>query len=71
MREYKHEAFEVTSQDVGYAWLIVGVILSAMLLLSVVLEASGTLALLTRHLLDAIYQVRGDRRETPRGSRRR
>lgn len=54
MREYKHEAFEVTSQDVGCAWLIVGVILSAMLLLSVVLEASATLTLLTRHLLDAI-----------------
>ncbi len=54
MREYKHEAFEVTSQHVGCAWLIVGVILSAMLLLSVVLEASATLILLTRHLLDAI-----------------
>ncbi len=54
MPEYKHEASEVTSQDVGCAGLIVGVILSAMLLMSVVLEASGTLTLLTRHLLDAI-----------------
>ena len=39
MREYEHEASEVTIQDVSCAWLIVGVILSAMLLLSVVLEA--------------------------------
>ncbi len=54
MHEYKHEASEVTSQDVGCAWLIVGVILSAMLMMSVVLEASGTLTLLARHLLDAI-----------------
>ncbi len=54
MRVYKHEAFEMASQDVGCAWLIVGVILSAMLLLPVVLEASVTLSLLTRHLLDAI-----------------
>ncbi len=55
MPEYKHEASEVTSQDVGCAWLIVGVILSAMLLLSVVLEANATtLTLLTRHLLDVI-----------------
>ncbi len=54
MREYKHEAFEMTSQDVGCAWSIVGVILSAMLLVPVVLEASATLTLLTRQLLDAI-----------------
>ena len=39
MREYEHEASEVARQDVGCAWLIVGVILSAMLLLPVVLEA--------------------------------
>ncbi len=54
MREYKHEAFEMTSQDVGCAWLIVGVLLFAMLLLPMVLEASATLTLLTRHLLDVI-----------------
>ncbi len=55
MPEYKHEAFEMTSQDVGCAWLIVGVILSAMLLVPVVLEANATtLTLLARHLLDAI-----------------
>ncbi len=45
MREYEHEASEVTIQDVGCAWLIVGVVLSAMLLLPVVLEASATLTL--------------------------
>ncbi len=54
MREYKQEAFEIANQNVGCAWLIVGVILSAMLLLPVVLETSATLTLLTRHLLDAI-----------------
>ncbi len=55
MHEYKHEAFEMASQNVGCAWLIVGVILSAMLLLPVVLEANATtLTLLTRHLLDVI-----------------
>ena len=42
MREYEHEPSEVASQDVGCAWLMVGVILAAMLLLSVVLEASAT-----------------------------
>ena len=45
MREYEHEASEVTIQDVGCAWLIVGVFLSAMFLLPVVLEASVTLTL--------------------------
>ncbi len=45
MREYEHEPSKVAIQDVGCAWLIVGVILSAMLLLSVVLEASATLPL--------------------------
>ena len=45
MREHEHEASKVTIQDVGCAWLIVGVILSAMLLLPVVLEAGATLTL--------------------------
>ena len=54
MREHEHEASKVTIQDVGFAWLFVGVLLSAMLLLPVVLQASATLTLLTRHLLDAI-----------------
>ncbi len=45
MREYEHDASDVARQDVGCAWLIVGVILSAMLLLSVVLEAGATLTL--------------------------
>ena len=54
MPEYQHEAFEMASQNIGCAWLIVGVLLSAMLLLPVVLQASATLSLLTRHLLDAI-----------------
>ncbi len=54
MHEYKHEAFEMANQNVGCAWLIVGVMLSAMLLVPVVLQASVTLSLLTRHLLDAI-----------------
>ncbi len=54
MHEYKHEAFEMASQNIGCAWLIVGVLLSAMLLVPVVLQASATLSLLTRHLLDAI-----------------
>jgi hypothetical protein len=43
MREYEHETSDVGSQDVGCAWLIVGVMLSAMLLLPVVLEAGATL----------------------------
>ena len=54
MHEYKHEAFEMASQNIGCAWLIVGVLLSAMLLVPLVLQASATLSLLTRHLLDAI-----------------
>jgi hypothetical protein len=45
MREYEHEPSEVTIQDVSCAWLIVGVILSAMLLLPVVLETGATLTL--------------------------
>ncbi len=45
MREYEHEPSKVAIQDVGCAWLIVGVVLSVMLLLSVVLEASATLPL--------------------------
>ena len=45
MREYEPEASDVTSQEVSCAWLIVGVVLSAMLLLPVVLEASATLTL--------------------------
>ncbi len=45
MPEYQHEAFEMANQNVGCAWLIVGVILSAMLLLPVVLEAGATLTL--------------------------
>ena len=45
MREYEHEASDVASQDVGCAWLMVGVVLSAMLLLPVVLETGATLTL--------------------------
>ena len=45
MREYEHETSGLASQDVGCAWLIVGVILSAMLLLPVVLAAGATLTL--------------------------
>ncbi|MFQ5545956.1 MAG: hypothetical protein ACE5FE_08255 [Acidiferrobacterales bacterium] len=45
MREYEQKASDVTGQDVGFAWLIVGVIFSAMLLLPVVLEASFALTL--------------------------
>ena len=45
MREYEHETSDVASRDVGFAWLIVGVIFSAMLLLPVVLEASSALTL--------------------------
>ena len=43
MPEYQHE--DVTNRDVGFAWLIVGAIFSAMLLLPVVLGASSILAL--------------------------
>ncbi len=45
MREYEDETSDVTGRDVCCAWLIVGVILSAMLLLSVVLEAGAILLL--------------------------
>jgi len=45
MREYEHEASDVASQDVGCAWLMMGVVLSAMLLLPVVLETGATLTL--------------------------
>ncbi len=55
MPEYKQEAFEMASQDVGCEWLIVGVMLSAKLLVPVVLQANATtLTLLARHLLDAL-----------------
>ncbi len=45
MREYEPKAFDVASQDVGGAWLIVGVVLSAMLLLPLVLEVGANLRL--------------------------
>lgn len=45
MKTREYETADVASQDVGCAWLIVGVMLSAMLLLPVVLEVSATLAL--------------------------
>ncbi len=45
MREYEDETSQVTGRDVCCAWLVVVAVVSAMLLLPVVLEASFTLTL--------------------------
>ena len=45
MRAYEHDTSDVAGQDVGCAWLIVGVVLSVMFLLPVVFDATSTLTL--------------------------